>query len=790
VIFYRLLVFVRILAALLFLAWLAPGARKPVAVVHAQQSSQPATAPQAQSSGAPVLKAESRVVRVDVVVMDKKGNYVEDLKATDFKVYDDNKEQKVENFSFGSDPAAPVKENRHYLVLFFDNSTMDVADQPRARAAAKKFIEANAGSDRVMAVAEFTGALHIVQNFTADADRLAQVVTGVKTSAISPNAPLPSAPTGIALPAGVGLGNSEADFGAYSVLLAIRSLAKNLASIPGRKSLILFTSGFQLTPENTAELTATIDACNKANVAIYPLDVRGLDVPMTAIPKGASLRLWPVGVAPAAMFVAPVRSADWNHQPVQFRLASYSPSGTAIEAPQHGGGGGGGGHGGGGGGMGGGGGSSGGGHSGGGSGGTGGTGGKGGTGGTGGTTRGGPAGGTAQPSLMSPYAQPRTIVPTFPASAATNQQVLYSLAEGTGGFTIFNTNDLLAGLQKISSEQNEYYLLGFVPSDSPEGSCHTLKVKVDRGGTNVRARSGYCNVKPTDVLAGKPIEKDLELRAASASAGDSTGALQAPFFYTSPNEARVSLVMEVPPSAIDFSKVKGKYHAEVNFLGIAYKPDGSVAARFSDESTLDLEKDDWKKFTESPMRYENQFEIAPGQYKLSMVLSGGNQKFAKYEAPLTIEPYDGKSFTVSSISLSKEFWRVADLGGSLDADLLADRTPMIVHGIQFVPAGNYQFKKSDKVGLYVQAYDPRITDSNPPKLAAAFSIADAKSGAVVLSSGMMDMSGFVEKGKAVIPMALVLPVNQIPAGSYVVTLQVGEAGGPPMLARTAAFQTE
>jgi hypothetical protein len=236
--------------------------------------------------------------------------------------------------------------------------------------------------------------------------------------------------------------------------------------------------------------------------------------------------------------------------------------------------------------------------------------------------------------------------------------------------------------------------------------------------------------------------------------------------------------------------VKGKYHADINFLGIAYKPDGTVAARFSDESTLDLEKDDWKKFTESPMRYENQFEIAPGQYKLSVVLSGGNQKFAKYEAPLTIEPYDGKSFAISSLSLSKEFWRVADLGGSLDADLMADRTPMIVHGIQFVPAGKYYFKKTDKVGLYFQAYDPRLSDSNPPKLAAAFSIKDVKSGAVLLSSGMMDMSGFAEKGKPVIPMAIVIPVSQIPAGSYLLSLEVGETGGAPMLARTALFQTE
>ncbi|HYL46064.1 MAG TPA: VWA domain-containing protein, partial [Candidatus Limnocylindrales bacterium] len=367
---HRLLGLSPIVVALFAIAWLAPGPRKSAAIVYAQQSPQPASAPQAQSSGAPVLKAESRVVRVDVVVMDKKGNYLEDLKANDFKVYDDNKEQKVENFSFGSDPAAPVKENRHYLVLFFDNSSMDVGDQARARAAAKKFIEANAGSDRVMAVAEFGGAMRIVQNFTADAERLEQAVGGVKTPSIAMNAPPPTTPTGIVLPASAGLGNAEADFGAYSVLLAIRSLAKNLAGVPGRKSVILFTAGFPITPENTSELTATIDACNKANIAIYPLDVRGLDVPMSLVPRRNGPGLGQDGDSPEGFVAATLRSGDREHQPAQLRLASYATSSAAeIEDPQHGGGGGGGGHGGGGGGGGTGGG---GGHSGGGTGGTGG----------------------------------------------------------------------------------------------------------------------------------------------------------------------------------------------------------------------------------------------------------------------------------------------------------------------------------------------------------------------------------------------------------------------------------
>ena len=40
-----------------------------------------------------LLKAETREVRVDVVVTDKKGNYVEDLKTSDFRLYEDDKQQ-------------------------------------------------------------------------------------------------------------------------------------------------------------------------------------------------------------------------------------------------------------------------------------------------------------------------------------------------------------------------------------------------------------------------------------------------------------------------------------------------------------------------------------------------------------------------------------------------------------------------------------------------------------------------------------------------------------------------
>jgi len=251
--------------------WMILQLRSDRRVAHAQQSA--ASSPSDPS----VIHVETREVLVDAVVTDKKGNYVRDLAQKDFKVWEDGKEQTVSSFSF-EESTNSVHPRPHYMVLFFDNSTMNTGDQVQARAAAAKFIDANAGPDRLIAIADFGGSVHISQNFTADAERLKQVVTGLRGTVVSPNVE-PAVIASLGPPSlSPSLYNAESDFGIRSVLLALRSLAKGLSTVPGRKTLVMLTSGFPLNPEYQSELTAVIDTCNKSNVAVYPIDVRGLVV--------------------------------------------------------------------------------------------------------------------------------------------------------------------------------------------------------------------------------------------------------------------------------------------------------------------------------------------------------------------------------------------------------------------------------------------------------------------------------------------------------------------------------
>ncbi|PYU03439.1 MAG: hypothetical protein DMG33_16715, partial [Acidobacteria bacterium] len=142
----------------------------------------------------------------------------------------------------------------------------------------------------------------------------------MKNSSVDPNAPPPTEVAAIGAPP---LGSAEADFGAYSVLLAIRSLAKNLRAVPGRKMVILFSSGFPLTAERQSELTATIDACNKANVAVYPVDARGLTAP--TMNRGSLVRpQHRLGKGPGAVQSARLRPwRDFTRQAARVQLVGY-----------------------------------------------------------------------------------------------------------------------------------------------------------------------------------------------------------------------------------------------------------------------------------------------------------------------------------------------------------------------------------------------------------------------------------------------------------------------------------
>ncbi|MEP6716388.1 MAG: VWA domain-containing protein [Terriglobia bacterium] len=730
------------------------------------------------------IRSETRLVLVDSVVTDKKGTYIKDLTQKNFKVWEDNKEQAITSFSFEAGAAAPANPRPHYLVLFFDNSTASPSDQISARKAATKFIEANAGPNRQMAVVEFGGSLRVTQNFTDDADRLKKVVSGVKFASTGPNA--------------TGFGTAFTNFSVRSVLGGLRNMAKGLANVPGRKTLIFLSSGFPMDQETLSEVTATIDACNRANVAIYPIDVRGL------VSGGPGA----IGMLMHGLPGLSALQAALLTTPLAFQAKGGGAAGgggaapRAPSAPAGGGGGGGASPGGAAGGAGVSAGTRGGVSPGGSTGNTGNTGNRG----VGGAPSAGFGGGGVNNPVNPPFnprfpggnpnnpSQLRNILPTLDQSITGNQSVLYTLANGTGGFVIVNTNDLLGGLEKIGREQNEYYIIGYTPSKEFEpGTCHTLKVKVDRGGTLVRSRTGYCDAKTNDVLSGTPSERDLEARLTANAASTVQATMQTPFFYTAPNTARVDVALDLPPGSLKFVKDKGKLRSTMNVVGIAYLPDGGVGARFSDSVKLVFDdKKQLEAFDAKPFHYEKQFEMASGKYTLKVVFSSSADSFGKLETRLNLEPWDTGTFFISSIALSKDVHPAAEMVAGIEAELFENRTPLIVNGIQITPAGTSRFQKGEKGFVYAEVYEPALAAADvktPPKLGLKLEILDGKTGALKKDMGAALIPPPPMNGNPAIPVGLRLPIGELEAGSYTARVTALDDAGH-QVTRGVPFQVE
>ncbi len=76
---------------------------------------------------------------------------------------------------------------------------------------------------------------------------------------------------------------------------------------------------------------------------------------------------------------------------------------------------------------------------------------------------------------------------------------LRELAANTDGRAIVNRNDLAAGMKQIIRDASAYYLVGYTTQAPTDGKFHEIKVRVKRSGVQVRARKGYWAYTNEDV---------------------------------------------------------------------------------------------------------------------------------------------------------------------------------------------------------------------------------------------------------------------------------------------------
>jgi VWFA-related protein len=267
-----------------------------------------------------VLRATTRLVQVNVIVQ-KGSTPVTGLKKEDFTLTDNGKPQKVAFFAENSTallPTSPVKllpgtytnllEQKSgtpasITVILIDTLNTKRTDQVYARAQVVKFLQQIQPEDHI-GIYSLGRSLRVLHDYTTDSRDLLRRLAYYKFGQQLPNLQGTEPVRGmngemLEFDQGLsGRGGSafERDFyAANKIIGTLRSLefiAAHLSRVPGRKNLVWVSGGFPLSigfdsleaihdthrDQRTFgdEVDRTVRALNNANIAIYPVDARGL----------------------------------------------------------------------------------------------------------------------------------------------------------------------------------------------------------------------------------------------------------------------------------------------------------------------------------------------------------------------------------------------------------------------------------------------------------------------------------------------------------------------------------
>jgi VWFA-related protein len=256
-------------------------------------------------------------VLANVVVRDKKGNLVRDLKKEDFTLFEDGKKQNISTFDFenvdqletagaaektvtgeAAEPAGPAgvlkksdapvinARDRRVVVLYFDFSAMEPDQIERCVDAAKKYINAQMRPADIVALVSLSTNMRVDLDFTDDKPKILSVLSSYSSGSGEGFQMGDTGSSEGTAETGGSYTPDDTDYNTFSAdwkLLALQSTMQALGKIEQKKSLIYFSNGISQTgTDNQSALRAATAAAVKNNVSIYPVDIRGLQ----AFPPG------------------------------------------------------------------------------------------------------------------------------------------------------------------------------------------------------------------------------------------------------------------------------------------------------------------------------------------------------------------------------------------------------------------------------------------------------------------------------------------------------------------------
>jgi VWFA-related protein len=670
--------------------------------------------PAAASQQTPTVKTTTDEVLLDLVVRDKKGKPVTDLKRENITVNDNGAKQNIKSFRLVSGSEA-ISENggttkldplRQLRLVTFAFEALDAADRRKlARTASLDLIQGDQGTNVFYSVVVVNTRLLVLQPFTNDKAALAkaidratngqaagsmvsesesiqselkrqlggQTVNGADQdvnliAAATDAANTPMAPGGDATKAvlaRVMLDMLRMDAGAVAQgtrmsLSALESLVQGLRLMPGRKSILYFTQGLYVPPELDVPFHNVMSMANRANVTFYAVDTRG------------------------------VMTSSQNAGATSQLNSAARASATTVNRT---------------------------------------------------------AGAVTKDEVMSSD--------NAEVSARSNLELaVRDLAESTGGFLIGDSNDLRGPLRHVNEEIASYYELSFNPGiQNYDGSFRKLSVSTDRKDLVIHARNGYFALPPEAVAMGlqpfeMPLLKALSDGAASQDVAFHAGAVR---FQPKADGTSVSVLVEVPLRTLQATTAAVGNTQNVHFSLAALVKDskGEVVQKLTRDRSFQVTADQLKmgNFIDKMA-----VVLAPGKYTLeSVVMDRESGKIGTQRSEFTIDAKP-KGVGISSLTPVRSYTPNAK---GLDAN-----EPFQFQGGSITPTLDDTIKKSADAALrlFFTVYQDSSISAKP-----AVEIQFLQNGKS-LTAVPLELPAADAQGR--IPYVMTIPAAAIPAGSY------------------------
>lgn len=206
------------------------------------------------------------------------------------------------------------------------------------------------------------------------------------------------------------------------------------------------------------------------------------------------------------------------------------------------------------------------------------------------------------------------------------QEILHSIADGTGGTATLNSNDIGRGVREASRDARGYYLLAYVPpADRKAGRFYEIELEVARPGLNVRYRRGY------EWLSD---EERLERETSAVVMFPGLYAQGAPELEARVEAGLLRVVARLPTRGLRFRKEGELQVARVELQGLLRDAAGKVVGKhyfFARTVDLRLSAERFAELTAQP-DFEISIEAAAptkqGRYALTLVANHGDGRLA------------------------------------------------------------------------------------------------------------------------------------------------------------------